>query len=172
MQRRAAIATSIVVALGVAVGIALLTGALNASDSASPASETASNDPRARALPPPRAKQAEATLAYLRANGSPLMVMHTTASEFANHFASDRCRSVASTLDQEAPSDEVLGLMGSIVDEPLRAAFTEERSVLGVALTACISGDTSAPLEMRVSELRDGARLLQTRLDQLDEAVR
>jgi len=112
---------------------------------------------------------AEQSLAYLGEEGSPLSVMHEAAVELGGGIEQADCELVVEALNRDAPSGEVLGLTGGVADEVLAAALASERSALGVALTACVTGDETEPLEDRLAAVADAAGLVEARLAQLEE---
>lgn len=120
-------------------------------------------------LPAPRRDEARATLAFLAGRGAPLKTMHATAGDLAPESAND-CRSTADALDRSAPADRALGLISGVTDPPLRAALTEERRRLGVALTRCVRDDSEA--DGAVDRLQDVAEISTLRLEQLERAAR
>lgn len=146
----------LVTALG---AVALITGVFNddSDEKKGPAV-----DPRAAALPKPGLGAARATLNYLRAEGAALMKMHGAARDVTPKLGASRCRTLASRLNRSAPSNRVVALTARVEDEPLRAAFSDERTQLGVTLSGCVRG---VP-EMR-NRVQPAASLVEARLVQL-----
>jgi hypothetical protein len=120
-------------------------------------------------LPPPRADQARATLAYLDDEGAALLRMHETATDDSLGDGPARCEEVAQDLDTDVRPDRAAGLTSRVVDEPMRAAFGEELLALGLALTRCIDRGGATADEDRLTRATD---LTSQRLDELREAAR
>lgn len=161
-------------AVGLVAAIAVVVWALGSGsdDDGSTIAETAVTlDPRAEVFPSLSTGVAEETLAYLDGEGTALVVMHDAAVDVGGGIEQADCESLVEGLDRDAPSSEVVGLTGGVADEVLAAALASERTVLGVALTACVAGDVTEPLEDRVAAVADAAGLVEARLAQLEEAA-
>lgn len=164
---------AVLAAAGLFGAIAVVVWALGSGsndDDSATSETTVPLDPRAEAFPAASTEVAAETLAYLEGDGAPLLVMHDAAVEVGDGIEQADCESVVEALNRDAPSDEVLGLTGGVADEVLAAALASERSALGVALTACVSGDETEPLEDRLAAAADAAGLVEDRLAQLEEA--
>src|SRR3954452_10396634 len=89
-------------------------------------------------LPAPARDEARATLSYLKGDGAALMRMHESVTQEPLTGGRQGCKQAVQRLDSAAPSGRVAGLIGGVRDDPLRAAFDEERLALGVGLTRCV----------------------------------
>jgi hypothetical protein len=128
-----------------------------------------SKNPRV-ALPAVTVDEARATLSYLDGKGAALMRMHLAATEEPLKGGRQRCEQVVRRLDAAASSMRVATLVSGIQDEPMRAAFGEERLALGVALTRCVRDGQATPGDS--GRLTRATDLSKQRLDELREAVR
>lgn len=152
-----AAAALLVVLAGVGVGII----AIGDDDSRSPELKAD--------LPPVAVDDAHATLSYLDGEGAALMHMHRAATSEPLKEG-QRCEQVVQRLNAGAPPDRVAELMDGVEDEPLRAAFSEERLRLGVALTRCVKNHRAMPED--AARLRRATDLSTQRLDELHAAIR
>jgi len=172
MPRRrllAAVAVAVLVVVGAVVAVVVSRG--SSGDSGAGGGPTTSTiDPRAGEFPVAQRDVAAATLEFLDGDGVALLVMHEAAVGLAEGFGVERCGPVAEGLDRDAPADRVVDLVAGVVDPPLDAAFNGERTALGVALTACLTEDSTVPLRRRVRALGDAAALVEARLVQLRAA--
>lgn len=116
-------------------------------------------------LPPVTADEARATLSYLDGKGAVVMRMHEVASDQPRKEGREHCERVVQRLDSGAPVERVVALMDGVEDEPLRAAFSEERLALGVALTRCVRSQRAMPRD--TSRLARATELSEQRLDQI-----
>ena len=127
------------------------------------------DDSRSPDLPPVAVEDARATLSYLDGEGAALMRMHRAATDEPLKEG-QRCQQVVQRLNSGAPPDRVAGLMDGVADEPLRAAFSEERLKLGVALTRCVKNHRATPED--AARLTRATDLSTQRLDELRAAIR
>lgn len=165
---------AVLVAVGavLAAGVSIWALGSGSDDHDGTGSEATALDPRAGEFPAASTEVAEETLAYLEEDGSALLVMHDTAVEVGNSVDSPDCEAVVEDLDRDAPAAEVVGLTARVADEVLAATLAGERTALGVALTACVSGDETELLEDRVTAVAEAADLVEARLAQLQESAR
>lgn len=172
MPRRRVFAALAVGALIVGGGVVVVVASRGSSDgrTSDTVSTTSTIDPRAEEFPVAHSDVAGATLEYLDGDGAALLVMHEAAVGIAEEFSVERCGPVAEGLDRDAPADRMIDLVAGVADPPLDAAFNGERTALGVALTACLTEDSTVPLQRRVRALRDAAGLVEARLVQLRAA--
>lgn len=94
-----------------------------------------------RSVPKPDTDLARSTIAYLDNDGRALRVMHQVAAELvqSEERTSNKCREAGVVLDETATPDRAFQLIRGVPDPVLRSALYEERSALGVALTACLA---------------------------------
>lgn len=117
-------------------------------------------------LPPPESDVARQTLDYLAGAGAPALTMHRAATALGTSPTADQCDQVGTTLDQEAPHDQLTEIIQGVFDPALQELLGAEQASLGVTITACLQGQK--PTE--VLPLSEAAQLVQRRLDQLEAA--
>jgi hypothetical protein len=120
-------------------------------------------------LPPARADEARATLAYLDGDGAALLRVHKAAAGDPLGEGSGRCRQIVRELDSEVRPYRAAGLTGGVPDEPMRAVLSEQLLALGTALTRCADDEVTAPDEDRLTR---ATNLTSQRLEELREAAR
>jgi hypothetical protein len=160
-----------VVGLGAAVWIVLAARSGSGGEDRV-AADSASERPSASSdeLPPPDPDEAGQTLTYLAGDGKAVLAMHRAAQGLVDELDTRRCTDVATTLDRDAPSDQMAVAIAAVVDEPLATALEAERVSLGTTLTACAKGDPP-PRGGGVLPLDEATGIVQARLDAL-KAVR
>lgn len=146
------------------VGSAAVVGALIDSE------EGPSTSPASDPFPSASPRVAEQSLDYLELGGAELMTMHEAALALPQAADEHHCSTVAQALDRTAPSPDVMRKLTALRDQPLQAAFDQERRALGVALTTCISPAPRLPPEAVRADLTEASDLVSERLSQLQEA--
>ena len=120
-------------------------------------------------FPDPDAQLAAETMAYLDGAGRMLLVMHEGAISIAgSNLDAPACSEAAVGLDTDAPADSTPEIAGGVPDDVLRNAFYQERTALGVTLTACIEGTEPAA---DTPDLADSVDVVAVRLAELEEAA-
>jgi hypothetical protein len=146
---------------GAAVAVAF---AVSGPEKGTPVPATSTTDEEE--MPEPDAEVAEQTLRYLEGEAASVLVMHRTALDLGANPTPEQCRATTTTLDRDAPSDEVQAAITNIPDETLRAVMDGERASLDSTLVRCAGGEVTG----KVVPLNEMTALVQRRLDQLEAA--
>jgi hypothetical protein len=118
-------------------------------------------------LPPPESDVARQTLDYLTGAGAPALTMHQAAADLGANPTTDQCDQAGTTLDQNAPHDQLTEIIEGVLDPALQELLGAEQASLGVTITACLRGQQPTD---EVLPLPKAAQLVQRRLDQLEAA--
>jgi hypothetical protein len=120
-------------------------------------------------FPAPEQDDTDADRAYLAAEGRLVLFLHEQAAAVGamdrdRELTPELCQETAARLDRDAPADEVLARIGGLTDPVLREAFHTERTALGVALTACISGEEA---DDQVPDIHEAVQAVNARLAEM-----